>query len=410
MSLDPVTAAPAPPPLVTINDVTKVYESEGGAVMALRGVSLSIAAGELVAIVGASGSGKSTLMNVLGCLDRPTSGAYELAGVELGHRGLDARAIARNRLIGFVFQGFHLLARTTALENVELPLLYRGLGKRQRREAAAAALEAVGLGDRMHHTPNQLSGGQQQRVAIARALVTNPPLILADEPTGNLDTRTSYEVLALLQDLQRGRGITIVLVTHEPEIAACADRVITVRDGRILSDVRHVAKDARVRLEALGVPNDSGSRGPASAAHVRLLPPLPSMVAHALALGAFAAGTALAAAWGHFTFQRAAWPLPLLGGAVAEMLVLRNKLPARALPGAAGYTVDVALRQTVATLLVVLPALWWKGPELLPGVWGERFRGAIFGSLSTALTVLAVHIVLLVAARVALLELGRKST
>ena len=399
----------AEPPLVAIDDVTKVYESEGGVVMALRGVSLSISAGELVAIVGASGSGKSTLMNVIGCLDRPTSGTYELAGVELGRRGLDARAIARNRLIGFVFQGFHLLARTTALENVELPLLYRGIGKRQRREAALAALEAVGLGDRLHHTPNQLSGGQQQRVAIARALVTNPPLILADEPTGNLDTRTSFEVLALLQDLQRSRGITVVLVTHEPEVAACADRVITVRDGRILSDVRHHGKDARTQLAALGAPNDAGAKGSAASTHVSKLPPLPSIGLHLLALVAFVAGTAASAAWSQFTFQTPAWPLPFLGGALAEMLVWRNHLPARATAGSSGFCVDVALRQTFATVCLAVPALWWKGPGLLPGIWGERLRAAIFGPLPAAIAVLAVHVALLVAARVAFLELGRKS-
>jgi putative ABC transport system ATP-binding protein len=396
-------------PLVRVTDVTKVYESEGGVVMALRGVSLEIAAGELVAIVGASGSGKSTLMNVLGCLDRPTSGTYELAGVELGQRGLDARAVARNRVIGFVFQGFHLLSRTTALENVELPLLYRGLGRRERRAAAIAALEAVGLGDRLHHTPNQLSGGQQQRVAIARALVTNPPLILADEPTGNLDTRTSYEVLALLQELQRTRGITVVLVTHEPEIAACADRVITVRDGRILSDVRHPARDARAALAALPPLDTAAERG-AGAEHARRLPALPSFGAHTLALVAFALGTAAAAAWAHFTFQKVAWPAPLLGGLALEMVALRKHLPARDLAGSTGHCLDVALRQTLANLLVVLPFLWWRGLEIFPGVWGERWRAALFGPLPSALGVVAVHVLLLLAAKQAFFELGRKGT
>jgi putative ABC transport system ATP-binding protein len=224
-------------PLVELDRVSKEYDTGATVVRAMREVSISIAQGEFVAIVGASGSGKSTMMNILGCLDRPTRGTYTLAGIDVGARAGDSRAIVRNRVIGFVFQGFNLLPRTTALENVELPLQYRGLGMRQRRQRARAALAAVGLSDRMHHTPNQLSGGQQQRVAIARALVTDPPLLLADEPTGNLDTRTSFEVLALLQKLNRERGITIVLVTHEQDIAACASRVITMRDGLVITDV-----------------------------------------------------------------------------------------------------------------------------------------------------------------------------
>src|ERR1700689_935855 len=205
----------------------------------MRDVDLVIAHGEFVAIVGTSGSGKSTMMNILGCLDRPTHGSYTLAGIDVGIRAGDSRAIVRNRVIGFIFQGFNLLPRTTALENCELPLQYRGVGTRARRKRAEEVLAQVGLGDRMDHKPNQLSGGQQQRVAIARALVTDPPLLLADEPTGNLDSRTSYEVLALLQRLNRERGITIVLVTHEPDIAACASRVVHVRDGRIVSDTRN---------------------------------------------------------------------------------------------------------------------------------------------------------------------------
>src|SRR5580700_6011449 len=218
----------------------------------MRDVDLVIAHGEFVAVVGASGSGKSTMMNILGCLDRPTHGSYMLAGLDVGSRPGDSRAIVRNRVIGFVFQGFNLLSRTTARENVELPLQYRGVGLRERRRRARAALEAVGLGDRMSHTPNQLSGGQQQRVAIARALVTDPPLLLADEPTGNLDTRTSLEVLALLQRLNKENGITIGLVTHEHDIAACASRVITVRDGKIVSDVVQTEpSDARVALARL---------------------------------------------------------------------------------------------------------------------------------------------------------------
>ena len=229
-------AAPSEDALISIRRVTKDYVSDAGLVRALREVDLTIERGDFVAIVGTSGSGKSTLMNILGCLDRPTRGTYTLAGVDVGNRTNDGRALVRNRLIGFIFQGFNLLPRTTALENCELPLQYRGVPAKERRERAMKALEAVGLAERTHHTPNQLSGGQQQRVAIARALVTDPPLLLADEPTGNLDSRTSYEVLALLQRLNREVGITIVLVTHEPDIAACAKRVVHVRDGRIVSD------------------------------------------------------------------------------------------------------------------------------------------------------------------------------
>jgi putative ABC transport system ATP-binding protein len=225
--------------LIELETVVKEYRSEAVTVRALRGVDLRINRGEFVAIVGQSGSGKSTMMNIIGCLDRPTHGRYSLDGIDVTHRTNDERAIVRNRLIGFVFQGFNLLPRTTALENVELPLVYRGVAASVRRAAALKALTSVSLQDRLHHTPNQLSGGQQQRVAIARALVTSPPLLLADEPTGNLDTRTSYEVLGLLQELNRKEGITICLVTHEPDIAACASRVVTFRDGRIRSDERN---------------------------------------------------------------------------------------------------------------------------------------------------------------------------
>ena len=230
----PVALASPQARLIELTHVSKEYDTGGSLVRAMRDVSVGIAQGEFVAVVGASGSGKSTMMNILGCLDRPTHGSYALAGIDVGSRPGDSRAIVRNRVIGFVFQGFNLLPRTTARDNVELPLQYRGVGLRERRRRARAALAAVGLADRMDHTPNQLSGGQQQRVAIARALVTDPPLLLADEPTGNLDTRTSLEVLALLQKLNRERGITVVLVTHEQDIAACASRVITMRDGRIL--------------------------------------------------------------------------------------------------------------------------------------------------------------------------------
>ena len=247
--------------LIRLEEVTKTYATEAVTVRALRRVDLGIGRGEFVAIVGQSGSGKSTMMNILGCLDRPTSGRYVLDGIDVGARSNDARAIVRNRLIGFVFQGFNLLPRTTALENVELPLVYRGIPAAQRRGQAIAALEAVSLADRMHHTPNQLSGGQQQRVAIARALVTSPPLLLADEPTGNLDTRTSYEVLELLQRLNRS-GITIVLVTHEHDIAACATRVITMRDGLVKSDVyNRPPVDAAAALAELPRPDEEAAGG-----------------------------------------------------------------------------------------------------------------------------------------------------
>lgn len=242
--------------LIELKNVTKEYAAGETIVRALRDVTITLHHGEFVAIVGASGSGKSTLMNILGCLDRPTHGTYSLAGIDAGGRSNDGRAIIRNRLIGFIFQGFNLLPRTTALENCELPLQYRGVGRGERRTRATKALESVGLGDRLHHTPNQLSGGQQQRVAIARALVTSPPLLLADEPTGNLDTRTSLEVLSLLQELNRTRQLTIVLVTHEADIAACASRVITVKDGRIQSDVRQPEPmDAAAKLGELPPPD-----------------------------------------------------------------------------------------------------------------------------------------------------------
>jgi putative ABC transport system ATP-binding protein len=221
--------------LVEIADVTKVYRMGDVDVHALRGVSLQIGEGELCAIMGASGSGKSTLMNILGCLDRPTSGQYRLDGAEISKLEADALAEMRSATLGFVFQSFNLLARTTALENVELPLVYTGLKPSVRRARAEEALGRVGLGDRLHHHPSQLSGGQQQRVAIARALVNRPRLILADEPTGNLDSHASEEMMALLKGLN-AEGMTIILVTHEPDIAAHARRVILVRDGAIEDD------------------------------------------------------------------------------------------------------------------------------------------------------------------------------
>jgi putative ABC transport system ATP-binding protein len=224
-------------PLIEIADVTKTYRMGEVEVEALRGVSIDIAAGQFVAVMGPSGSGKSTLLNILGCFDRPTRGSYRLAGEDISELGANALAEIRNRTLGFVFQSFNLLARTTALENVELPLVYAGVHPRTRHERAAAALERVGLGDRLHHQPSQLSGGQQQRVAIARALVNQPRVVLADEPTGNLDSRASAEMMTLLGALADD-GITIVLVTHESEIAACAERVIVVRDGLIQEDRR----------------------------------------------------------------------------------------------------------------------------------------------------------------------------
>ncbi len=224
-------------PLVRLEDVTKVYRMGDVELAALAGVTLSIEPGEFTAVMGASGSGKSTLMNLLGCLDRPTTGRYLLDGQEVSRLDNDRLAAIRNRTIGFVFQSFNLLSRTSAVENVELPMLYSGVGAAERRARASEALERVGLGARLDHHPNQMSGGQQQRVAIARALVTRPRIILADEPTGNLDSHTSVDVMALFQALGR-TGITVILVTHEPDIAAYAARVVTMRDGQVRADVR----------------------------------------------------------------------------------------------------------------------------------------------------------------------------
>jgi putative ABC transport system ATP-binding protein len=229
--------------LIHLEDVTKTYAMGDVDVHALRGVTLSIAPGEFTAVMGASGSGKSTLMNVLGCLDRPTSGRYVLDGEEVSLLSPDELAEIRNRRLGFVFQSFNLLSRTSALENVELPLLYAGMGTAERHARAASALARVGLADRAEHHPNQMSGGQQQRVAIARALVNEPGVILADEPTGNLDTRTSTGIMALFQELGRS-GITVLLVTHEADIAEYASRVILMRDGRVVSDARRAPRVA----------------------------------------------------------------------------------------------------------------------------------------------------------------------
>jgi putative ABC transport system ATP-binding protein len=223
--------------LIRLRGVTKVYGSGQIALMALKGIDLDISAGEFVAIMGPSGSGKSTAMNILGCLDTPTAGQYLFQGVHVEALSRDQRARLRRRYLGFVFQGFNLLARTTAQENVELPLLYRGEGAAVRRAAAAAALNSVGLGGWEHHTPAELSGGQQQRVAIARAIVSEPAVLLADEPTGNLDTQRSQEIMQLLRGLNTEHGITVLMVTHEPDMAAYARRLVHFVDGEIASDV-----------------------------------------------------------------------------------------------------------------------------------------------------------------------------
>jgi putative ABC transport system ATP-binding protein len=231
--------------LIRLEGVTKTYTMGEVEVHALRGVSLQIAEGEFTAVMGASGSGKSTLMNILGCLDRPTAGRYLLAGQDVSKLPTDRLAEIRNVTLGFVFQSFNLLSRTSALENVELPLVYANVPTAERHARAREALARVGLGDRADHHPNQMSGGQQQRVAIARALVNQPRVILADEPTGNLDSRTSVEVMALFQELGAG-GITVLVVTHEPDIAQYAGRVLTMRDGHVLSDERRAARRAVV--------------------------------------------------------------------------------------------------------------------------------------------------------------------
>jgi putative ABC transport system ATP-binding protein len=231
-------------PVIVVEDVRRTYQvTDDLAVHALDGVSLTIAAGELVAIMGSSGSGKSTLMNILGCLDQPTSGRYLLDGVDVRDMDEDEQSDLRNRKIGFVFQAFNLVARTSALANVELPLSYAGVGRGERRRRATEALEAVGMGARLHHLPSELSGGQQQRVAVARAIVADPSLILADEPTGNLDSRSTDDVLRIFERLN-AEGRTVVLITHEDEVAARARRVIRLADGRIQADERRRATEA----------------------------------------------------------------------------------------------------------------------------------------------------------------------
>jgi putative ABC transport system ATP-binding protein len=257
--------------VISVADLTKTYIVGEVEVRALRGVSVDVQPGEFVAVTGPSGSGKSTFMHILGCLDRPTTGRYILDGKDVSRMSKDELAGIRNRKIGFVFQGFNLLSRTTALDNVELPLLYNGgasLKTSDRHRRAMAALAAVGLEDRAHHYPNQLSGGQQQRVAIARALINEPSIILADEPTGNLDTRTSIEVMDIFQRLNADRGITVLLITHEPDIAEYGTRLISFRDGRIVRDqpieTRRLATE---ELAALPPPEDEDHVAPDDSAH-----------------------------------------------------------------------------------------------------------------------------------------------
>ncbi|HRC73368.1 MAG TPA: ABC transporter ATP-binding protein [Candidatus Competibacter sp.] len=243
MSATAGSAAPDDsPPLIELRDVTKVYGQGQAAFQALRGVDLRIEQGDFVAVMGPSGSGKSTAMNILGCLDSPTAGAYRFRGMHVEQLSRNQRALLRRHYLGFVFQGFNLLARTTALENVELPLVYRGEARAARHAKARLALEAVGLRPWEKHTPAELSGGQQQRVAIARAIVTDPTVLLADEPTGNLDSQRSHEIMELLVALNRDRGITVLMVTHEPDMAHYAKRVVHFRDGQVETDHRHGEK------------------------------------------------------------------------------------------------------------------------------------------------------------------------
>jgi ABC-type lipoprotein export system ATPase subunit len=230
-------------PLIEIHNVSKVYNLGEVQVHALRSATLTIERGEYVALIGPSGSGKSTLMNTLGCLDRPTKGSYKLDGIEIATMSSDERALIRNKKIGFVFQSFNLLARTSAVENVEVPLLYaRWRSHRERHRRVVEVLQKVGLGDRLDHHPSQLSGGQQQRVAIARALVNNPPILMADEPTGNLDSRTSKEIIQLFRDLNEQSGITVILVTHDQNVARNARRIIALHDGEIVADTTDIAQ------------------------------------------------------------------------------------------------------------------------------------------------------------------------
>ena len=236
LAVQTITGAGLTAPMIEVRGLTKIYGAGQSEVFALRGVDMTVRSGEFIAVMGPSGTGKSTIMNVLGCLDTPTSGTYHLFGTEVSGLERDQRALLRRHFLGFIFQGFNLLARTTALENVELPLIYQGIPQDERHDRAMAALDKVGLTSRANHRPSELSGGQQQRVAIARAIVTKPGLILADEPTGNLDSARSREIMELLQDLNTTEGISILMVTHEPDMAEYAHRIITFVDGRIQSD------------------------------------------------------------------------------------------------------------------------------------------------------------------------------
>jgi putative ABC transport system ATP-binding protein len=401
-----------PEALIDLVAVSKDYDSGGGTVRAMREVDLTIARGDFVAIVGASGSGKSTMMNILGCLDRPTRGRYQLAGLDVGGRGNDARALVRNRLIGFIFQGFNLLPRTTALENCELPLQYRGIPASERRRRAKAALEAVGLADRMHHAPNALSGGQQQRVAIARALVTDPPLLLADEPTGNLDTRTSLEVLALLQRLNRERGITVVVVTHEQDIAACASRVVTMRDGRIVSDVvQQSPLDAAAELARLPPP-DEGS-GPKSKrddddgdARLRGIGgPVPFAV-YAAMFGGALLGQVVGIAYSAIVLgQRVAWIPPVLS------LLFECFIGARYARRRLGRLLTrdqrwrMALWYTIGLAAITGPLIAWLVIPKLPGTFAEKFDHITSGGVALVLVAIIVGLGLLAVVRYLLVTL-----
>jgi putative ABC transport system ATP-binding protein len=259
-TMDKAAAARTGAAIIRLENVYKTYDLGEVQVHALRGVSLEIHAGEFVAVMGASGSGKSTLMNILGCLDKPTKGHYFLDGIDVSGMEKSDLARIRNHKLGFVFQGFNLLSRTSALENVELPTIYAGISLEERESRAKESLERVGLADRAHHHPSQLSGGQQQRVAIARALVNRPSILLADEPTGNLDSRTSVEIMDILQRLNNEAGLTVALVTHEPDIAQYAKRVLEFRDGKIKKDVRvtnrSIASEVLPTLPAVGEDDD----------------------------------------------------------------------------------------------------------------------------------------------------------
>jgi putative ABC transport system ATP-binding protein len=398
--------------IVELVNVGKDYSSGAGVVRALRDVNLTIHKGEFVAIVGASGSGKSTLMNILGCLDRPTRGTYRLANVEVGERSNDGRAIVRNRLIGFIFQGFNLLPRTTALENCELPLQYRGHAVAARRKRALAALGQVGLGDRVHHTPNQLSGGQQQRVAIARALVTDPPLLLADEPTGNLDTRTSLEVLALLQKLNKESKITIALVTHERDIAACATRVITVRDGRIVSDVvQDRPLDAAAALEALPPPQiyeteaEDAAQGPRERQRQRLGGPVPWEV-YAVMLAGGIGGAGAGALYDFLVLGQSVLAIVALSAVVAEAWVgARFAAKRQARPLTSDQRGRVSLVYTCGVSLPVLALGVWFFVNKLPVPFLDTVEHLSSGGVAIALVSSVIALLAIALLRYLLLAL-----